>query len=442
MSVRFDGEQPGLAGAFHFGDGGLGVTGAVIRATTGSGTHGPGLLYNDWDGAEDDPKEFRALITQVPGVGTFFAFEDGSFTFTGAPDGTHTGQYRLYVDGADLGLQGFSIVIGDGLFGSSAVTLGPFTQAAAGTVAIAGTAAQILAALGHSATGVVQGGLTGSASTLLGPFEHASFGSVGIAGTAAQALGAFGHAATGLVVSGIVGNGDATMLPLLHQAEGVVGVAGSAGQQLGQFSHAAAGQLAIAGAGTFTMGPILQTAAGLVGAFEITGTAAQTLAPLQHAASAAVAITGQASQVLASFTMAAAGLVGDYGVPGIPAPARRIAVRRVSRRIPVTTEPRTKMLPKFMNPGAELDWALDWRAPEEEDGPYLADDDTVQSATWALEGSLLTKLGEELEGDQTQIKLRMSDAAAAGATCSAICSIVTAKGLKDSRRIVFEVGAG
>ena len=100
MSVRYG--PPLIAGSVVYGDPGLGVLGSVIRATTATGPHGAGLLYNDWDAGDDD-KEFRALIVTPPASGTLSVNEDGSFTLSGATDGTYTLVYRLFVDGVDLG---------------------------------------------------------------------------------------------------------------------------------------------------------------------------------------------------------------------------------------------------------------------------------------------------------------------------------------------------
>lgn len=97
MKSRFG--APLISSKAVFGNSGLGVTGAVIRATTGSGTNGPGILYNDWDSSADDSKEFRALILSGAPAGSFF-YEDGSFTIpAGTADGTYTVNYRLFVDG-------------------------------------------------------------------------------------------------------------------------------------------------------------------------------------------------------------------------------------------------------------------------------------------------------------------------------------------------------
>lgn len=110
MSVRVDTSSL-IAGACVVGNRGLGITGAVIRATTATGTHGPGYLYNDWSSG-DDAKEFRGLIVTPPSGGTFKSYEDGSFDLTGAVDGTYGFTYRLFVDGADLGVATSSIVVG------------------------------------------------------------------------------------------------------------------------------------------------------------------------------------------------------------------------------------------------------------------------------------------------------------------------------------------
>jgi hypothetical protein len=169
-----------IAGSQTFGSGGHGILGSVIRSTTATGPHGPGYLYNDWDDASDDPKEFRGLITAAPSAGAFFAYEDGSFTLTGAPDGSYTFTYQLYVDGIATGSpQTDSITVGGGgVLASSAITLAPFTQAAAGTVV---------------------GGIAGSGTAALGSVTQAALGAVAVAGSSSRTLEAFTQAASGIV---------------------------------------------------------------------------------------------------------------------------------------------------------------------------------------------------------------------------------------------------
>lgn len=185
MSYLFDATPQGLTGAYAFGCAGLGVTGADIRANTGTGDHGPGYLYNDWDDASDDPKEFQGLIVTPPSGGTWFAYEDGSFTFSGAPDGTYPFEYRLYVDGADLGLQSSTITVGvPGIVGTSSITLGAVASVAAGTVTggapISGASAITLGAVASVATGIVSslGTITGTSAITLGTLASVAVGTV------------------------------------------------------------------------------------------------------------------------------------------------------------------------------------------------------------------------------------------------------------------------
>lgn len=184
MSYLFDATPQGLSGAYAFGCAGLGVTGAEIRANTSTGDHGPGYLYNDWDSG-DDAKEFQGLVVTPPSGGTWFAYEDGSFTFAGAPDGTYPFEYRLYVDGADLGLQTSTITVGvPGIVGTSSITLGSVASVAAGTVTggapISGESAITLGAVASVATGVVSsmGTITGTSAIALGAVATAAAGTV------------------------------------------------------------------------------------------------------------------------------------------------------------------------------------------------------------------------------------------------------------------------
>lgn len=111
MSCRVD-TSPLIAGACVVSAyDGLGITGAALRAATGTGGSGAGVLYNDWD-TGDDAKEFRALLVTVPSSGTLTMNEDGSFSLTGAADGSYSLVYRLFVDGVDLGTSTASITVG------------------------------------------------------------------------------------------------------------------------------------------------------------------------------------------------------------------------------------------------------------------------------------------------------------------------------------------
>lgn len=74
-----------------YGSGDLGVLGSVIQANTATGPNGAGVLYNDvmQDPSGNANLEFQPLLTAVPSAGTFVLYPDGSFSFTGAPNGSY-----------------------------------------------------------------------------------------------------------------------------------------------------------------------------------------------------------------------------------------------------------------------------------------------------------------------------------------------------------------
>jgi hypothetical protein len=250
-----------ISGAQTYGSGGLGILGSVIRATTATGPHGAGYLYNDWDDASDDPKEFRGLITVEPSAGTFLAYEDGSFTLTGAPDGSYSFTYQLYVDGVATGSpQVDTITIGSGgVTGTSAVTLSAYTQTAAGAVAV-----------------------SGASSVSLQPYTQTAAGAVQVRGASSVALSAYSQAATGLVTSGVTGNSSVTLTSYSQSAAGTVTgvgtVTGSSSVQLSAYSQAAAGSVTglgtILGSSSVALSAYLQTATG-----EVTGTGTGVITP-------------------------------------------------------------------------------------------------------------------------------------------------------------------
>lgn len=146
MSVRVDSSSL-ISGAVVCGHRGLGVTGAVIRATTSSGTHGAGWLYDDWDNSGDDAKEFRLLIETPPSDGALFLYEDGSFSWVPIAEGTRFCVGRLFVDGVDSGTETNYLVSGSGAaVGQLAATEAADTAAATGTVLVSGSLAATEAA--------------------------------------------------------------------------------------------------------------------------------------------------------------------------------------------------------------------------------------------------------------------------------------------------------
>lgn len=119
MSLRIDTTEL-ISGAYVIGETGLGVLGSAVPST---GEHGASYLYNDLTLPADASKEIRGLIVTSPSAGTFYAWEDGSFSLIDAPDGTYTFTYRLFVDGVDLGTATATIDIGtEGLYGTAVLS--------------------------------------------------------------------------------------------------------------------------------------------------------------------------------------------------------------------------------------------------------------------------------------------------------------------------------
>lgn len=132
--MRYD--APLIANRLVYGVDGFGVLGSVIRSTTATGAHGSGLLYNDWDPG-DDAKEFRALLVTPPSSGSLFINEDGSFTLTGAADGSYSLVYRLFVDGVDMGTATAAFSIGVIVYRPGTDVSGSWTPVGAASVAAA-----------------------------------------------------------------------------------------------------------------------------------------------------------------------------------------------------------------------------------------------------------------------------------------------------------------
>lgn len=136
MSLRVD-TSPLISGALVVGNRGLGVLGSAVPST---GDNGAGYLYNDLSLPADASKEVRGLILTQPSAGTLYAYEDSSFEFTGAPDGSYTFTYRLYVDGADTGVGTVNLQVGSPVAAVSATTALPSFS---GSASVDGTPATV-----------------------------------------------------------------------------------------------------------------------------------------------------------------------------------------------------------------------------------------------------------------------------------------------------------
>lgn len=108
MNVRADVASL-IPGKLVAGNRGLGCLGSAVPAT---GTNGPGYLYNDLSLPADAGKQVRGLILAPPAFGTFFAYEDSSFTLKDVINGYYSFSYRLFVDGVDAGTATATITVG------------------------------------------------------------------------------------------------------------------------------------------------------------------------------------------------------------------------------------------------------------------------------------------------------------------------------------------
>lgn len=123
MSLIID-SSDWVSGCLLIGETGFGVLAENIPSTGGDGAS---YLYNDLSLPADNGKEICGQITSWPSAGSLYAYEDGSFTFTGAPDGAYSFEYQLYVDGEATG----SPVTVDLLVGVLTLQPGLFTSTSA-----------------------------------------------------------------------------------------------------------------------------------------------------------------------------------------------------------------------------------------------------------------------------------------------------------------------
>lgn len=147
------------------GDVGGGVLGSEIAS---SGTDGAGYAYADLTLPGDANKQICGRITTWPASGTLYAYEDTSFTYVPAGDGTTSFQYQLYVDYIATGPvttvplnSGVAAATASGatLIGTSTIAPG----AAQGGTSATATGATLTGASAISA-GAATGGAAGTAS--------------------------------------------------------------------------------------------------------------------------------------------------------------------------------------------------------------------------------------------------------------------------------------
>lgn len=193
MALRIDTAE-WISGALVIGDTGLGVLGSDIPST---GDNGAGYAYNDLSLPADANKEICGRITTWPSAGTLFAYEDTSFEFFGAPDGTYTFEYQLYVDGVATG-------------SPQTVTLqiGTLTHSASGSLTSGAATVVGTAALDSLLPHVATGSLAASSASVSGAAYRVAI-----------------HTSSGALVAGnagVVANALLVGVPITHIASGVL----------------------------------------------------------------------------------------------------------------------------------------------------------------------------------------------------------------------------
>ena len=118
----------------------VGIEAATIASQTATGDNGPGLLYDDAINPANAGKQLRLVVTSTPSAGVFFAYENGSFDFSGAPDGSYTIGYNVLADKVFIGSDTATVVVGAvsatapgvTLTGTSSISAGAATGGATG----------------------------------------------------------------------------------------------------------------------------------------------------------------------------------------------------------------------------------------------------------------------------------------------------------------------
>jgi hypothetical protein len=102
------GDVPGLTGAYHYGDGGLGILGSLIPS---SGDSGPSYLFASLSLPADANKEYYGPLGTLPSGLTISVDENGAVT-AAANDGTYVVPFDLYENGVKLGSTSFTLNYG------------------------------------------------------------------------------------------------------------------------------------------------------------------------------------------------------------------------------------------------------------------------------------------------------------------------------------------
>lgn len=129
----------------------VGILAATIASQTATGDNGAGLLYDESVNPVNSGKQLRLVVTSSPAAGVFFAYENGSFDFYGAPDGSYSIGYNVLADKVLISSDTATVTVGAAGATAPGVTLTGASSISAGTAAGGGTGAST--APGASLTG-------------------------------------------------------------------------------------------------------------------------------------------------------------------------------------------------------------------------------------------------------------------------------------------------
>lgn len=90
----------------------LGILASQIAAETATGDNGEGILYNESIDPAYDGTYLRAWITNPPAVGSLTVSENGAIEAFDLPDGEHTFNYDLIVNGVCDSASFFTVLVG------------------------------------------------------------------------------------------------------------------------------------------------------------------------------------------------------------------------------------------------------------------------------------------------------------------------------------------
>ena len=167
----------------------VGILAATITSQTATGDNGPGLLYDESINPVNAGKQLRLVVTSPPSAGVFFAYENGSFDLSGAPDGSYSIGYNVLADNVLIGSDTATVAVGAvsatapgaTLTGTSSISAGTATGGVSGDatapgVTLSGTSSiSAGSATGNQDATAPGATLTGSSSITAGAASNGSY---------------------------------------------------------------------------------------------------------------------------------------------------------------------------------------------------------------------------------------------------------------------------